>query len=41
MTNDLAVERSGSGLDERLAIRELDEDGHGSEDIDNFESGLM
>nr|POE74186.1 hypothetical protein CFP56_44163 [Quercus suber] len=41
LTNDLVVERSGSGLDERLAIRELDGDGHGGEDIDSFESGLM
>jgi len=41
LTNDLAVERSGSGLDERLAIGELDGDGHGDEDIDGFESGLM
>ena len=41
LTNDLAVERSGSRLDERLAIRELNGDCHGSEDIDGFESSLM
>ena len=37
-TNNLAVERSGSVLDERLAIGELDGEGHGGEDIDGFES---
>ena len=41
LTNNLAIKRSGSGLDERLAIGELDGDGHGGEDIDGFESGLM
>ena len=41
LTNDLVVERSGSGLDERLAIRELNGDCHGSEDIDGFECSLM
>ena len=41
LTNDLAVKKSGSGLDERLAIGELNGDCHGSEDIDDFESGLM
>ena len=41
LTKDLVVERSGSRLDERLAIRELNEDCHGSEDIDGFESSLM
>ena len=41
LTNDLAVKRSGSGLDERLAIGKLDRYSHGGEDIHGFESGLM
>nr|POE69155.1 hypothetical protein CFP56_76018 [Quercus suber] len=41
LTNDLAIKKSGSGLDERLEIGELDGDGHGGEDIDGFGSSLM